>query len=218
MRKWMLIMTLSIVGSAGALAWAVSSSTQPAVTSPAWELSIKFQDPQRVAVTVPGQKSPVVYWYMLYTVENSTEREVDFYPDFTLVTDTMRIVKNEVQVSPEAFQAIQRRSGNPALLPPEKVLGKLLRGQDRARSSVAIWKDFEPQAKGFTVFVAGLSGEVSFVKNPAYDSKKPEDAGNRRAFILRKTLELPYKFPGAESMRTYVVPERQTERQKWIMR
>lgn len=197
---------------------AVSSSTQPAVIPPNWELKIKFQDPQRVAVTVPGQKAPVVYWYMVYTVENPTDREVDFFPDFTLVTDTMRVVKSELQVSPEAFQAIQRRSGIAGLLPPEKVLGKLLRGQDRARSSVAIWKDFEAPAKGFTVFVAGLSGEVSFVKNPAYDPKKPEDAGNKRAFILRKTLELPYKFPGAESMRTYVVPERQTERQKWIMR
>ena len=218
MRKWLLALTLCSVGSAGPLVLAVSTSTQPAVIPPNWELKIKFQDPQRVSVTVPGQKAPVVYWYMVYTVENPTDREVDFYPDFTLVTDTMRIVKQEQQVSPEAFQAIQRRSGIPGLLPPEKVLGKLLRGQDQARSSVAIWKDFEAPAKGFTVFVAGLSGEVSFVKNPAFDSKKPEGADNKRAFILRKTLELPYKFPGAESMRTYVVPERQTERQKWIMR
>lgn len=218
MHKWLLAIMLCTTGPAAPLARAVSSSTQPAVISPSWELTIRFQDPQRVAVTVPGQKAPVVYWYMVYTVENPTDREVDFYPDFVLVTDTMRIIKSEQQVSPEAFQAIQRRSENPALLPPEKVLGKLLRGRDRARSSVAIWKDFEPQAKGFTIFVAGLSGEVSFVRNPAYDPSKPEGPANRRAFILRKTLELPYKFPGADSMRTYVVPERQTERQRWIMR
>jgi len=224
---------------------AASSQPAPVAIEPArapvsWELTIRFQDPQRVSVivpseaepvvqlketganltrvVVPGKAEPVVYWYMLYTVENPSDQEVDFYPEFQLVTNTLRVVPSEVQVSPEAFRAIQRRSGDPLLLPPERVIGKLLRGKDRARHSVAIWKDFDPKATSFTVFVSGLSGEMKRVKNPAFDASKPESRTNERYFTFRKTLSIPYKFPGSAATRDRVSPERLADKQQWIMR
>ena len=45
----------------------------------------RFQDPQRVSVRLPGSEQPTVYWCMLYTIENATDHEVDFYPQFSLV-------------------------------------------------------------------------------------------------------------------------------------
>ena len=202
---------------------AASSQPAPVAIEPArapitWELNIRFQDPQRVSVVLPDKAEPVVYWYMLYTVENPSDQEVDFYPDFELVTNTLRVVQSEIQVSPEAFRAIQRRSGDPLLIPPERVIGKLLRGKDRARHSVAIWKDFDLKATSFTVFVSGLSGEMKRVKNPAFDANKPESRTNERYFTFRKTLSIPYKFPGSAVTRDRVAPERLADKQQWIMR
>jgi hypothetical protein len=205
------------------MASAASSQPAPVAIEPArapvsWELSFRFQDPQRVSVVVPDRAEPVVYWYMLYTVENPSDQEVDFYPEFQLVTNTLRVVQSEVRVSPEAFRAIQRRSGDPLLIPPERVIGKLLRGKDRARHSVAIWKDFDTKATSFTVFVSGLSGEMKRVKNPAFDASKPESRTNERYFTFRKTLSIPYKFPGSAATRDRVSPERLADKQQWIMR
>ncbi len=202
---------------------AVSSQPAPVAIEPArapvsWELNFRFQDPQRVSVVLPDRAEPVVYWYMLYTVENPNDKEVEFYPDFELVTNTLRVVPSEIQVSPEAFRAIQRRADDPLLIPPERVIGKLLRGKDRARHSVAIWKDFDPKATSFTVFVSGLSGEMKRVKNPAFDASKPESRTNERYFTFRKTLSIPYKFPGSAATRDRVVPERLADKQQWIMR
>jgi len=211
------IKVLCAISAVPALAWA--AVPQPAVAPVSWELTFRYQDPQRVSVVLPGQSKPAVYWYMLYSVENAGEQEVDFYPQFELVTDTLRVVRSEIQVSPEAFQAIRCRSGNPLLLTPEKVIGRLLCGKDRAKHGVAIWRDFDPKAKGFKVYVSGLSGEVARLKNPTFDPKRPEDAAkNRRYYVLRKTLVIPYKLPGSESTRILAVPERQIDRQKWIMR
>jgi len=198
---------------------ALAAAPTPAAALVSWELKFRYQDPQRVSVVVPGKSKPIVYWYMLYTVENPGEREVDFYPEFELVTDTLKVVQSEIRVSPEAFQAIKRRSGNPLLLAPEKVIGRLLCGKDRAKHSVAIWRDFDPKAKGFNVYVSGLSGEVARLKNPKYDPKQPEDSiKNKRYYVLRKTLEIPYKLPGSESTRILAIPQREADQQKWIMR
>lgn len=197
---------------------AAVAAPAPSVVPKSWELKFRFQDPQRVAVAMPGQTEPAVYWYMLYSVENTSNREVEFYPRFDLVTDTLRVVTSEINVSPEAFQAIQRRSNDPLLVTPEKAIGKLRRGADQARHSVAVWRDFDPKARAFTVYISGLSGETARLKNPVFDPEKPADAANPRYFVLRKTLAVPYRFPGSESRRLEAVPERVTEQQKWIMR
>jgi hypothetical protein len=195
-----------------------TTATQPSVAPKSWELKFRFQDPQRVSVVVPGERDPVLYWYVLYTVENPSNREVDFYPQFDLVTDTIKVVPSEVQVSPEAFQAIKRRSGDALLLTPEKIVGRLQRGADRARHGVAIFRDFDPKAKAFTLYVSGLSGELKRVKNPGFDKEKPEGAENLRYMVFRKALAVPYKFPGSEGRRNEAMPERVIDGLKWVMR
>jgi hypothetical protein len=186
--------------------------------TPAKELTFLYHPPQRVSVYLPGQAKPVVYWYMLFKVENDTDHEVDFYPEFDLVTDTLRVVRSEADVSPQAYRAIKERTGNPLLIPPEQVTGRLLRGRDRARHSVAIFRDFDPKAKEFTIYVSGLSEEMQRLRNPSFDPARPEDATNLRYFILRKTLAIPYRLPGSEATRSSAVPERVESGQKWLMR
>lgn len=189
-----------------------------AIAPRSWQLKFRFEDPQRVSVHVPGKRLPVVYWYMLYSVENPTDEEVYFYPEFDLVTDTLEVVKSGQGVSPAAFKAIFDRAGDPLLLPPEKVVGRLLQGRDHQRHGVAIWKDFDRKAKSFTVYVEGLSGEMVRWKNPVFDPEKPVDDGNQRYYLLRKTLAIPYRLPGSEVSRARAVPERLPEKQTWLMR
>lgn len=190
----------------------------PSAAPVSWELTFRFQEPEKVSVVVPGKAEPVVYWFMLYSVENPSDQEVEFYPTFELVTNTLQVIQSEVRVSPEAFRAVERRAEDPLLLTPERVLGKLLRGEDRARHSVAIFKDFDPKATSFTIFVGGLSGEVRREKNPAFDTSKPESETNKRYFVFRKTLAIPYRFPGSQVTRRSVTPERLADKQQWLMR
>lgn len=217
MRKY--ICTLVLCATLGAIATTWAEAPKPSIAPKSWELRFRYQDPQRVSVILPGSREPAVYWYMLYTVENPGDKEVDFYPQFDLVTDTLKVYSSASRVSPEAFAAIQRRSGDPLLLPPEKVsVGKLLCGKDRARHGVAIWSDFDPKAKAFRVYASGLSGEIARAKNPLYDSSKPDSEQNKRYFLLRKTLEIPYRLPSSESERSRAIPQRLPTEQKWIMR
>jgi hypothetical protein len=215
MRKCLMMLLLCAVGS-GLAAW--GSAPKPAIAPVSWELRFRYEDPQRVAVMLPGRSQPAVYWYMLYTVENPGDKEVDFYPEFDLVTDTLKVYRSEIRVSPEAFQAIQRRSKDPLLVEPAKALGRLRCGKDQARHSVAIWRDFDSEAKDFRIYVKGLSGEFTRARNPMYDPGQPENEQNKRFFLLFKTLEIPYKLPAGPSERAVAVPQRLPEEQKWIMR
>jgi hypothetical protein len=167
---------------------------------------------------VPGKDKPVVYWYMLYEVENRSGQELDFYPNFDVVTNTLQVINSEVRVSPAAYRAIAKRADDPLLVPPERALGRLLQGEERARHSVAIWRDFDPRATSFRVYVGGLSGELLRLKNPSFDENEPVSDDNKRYFTLRKTLEIPYRFPGSASTHAQVKPIRLAEKQRWIMR
>jgi hypothetical protein len=191
---------------------------EPSLAPISWELKFRYRDPQKVSVVVPGQDKPVVYWYVVYTIENPGPKEVDFYPKFELVTDTLQVIPSEAQVSPEAFRAIKRRSGDPLMVPPERAVGQLLVGRDRQRHSVAIWKNVDPAARAFTMYVAGLSGETVRMKNPGFDEAQAESDKNEKYFILRKTLSVPYKLPGGVGTRDLAVPERRNGEEKWIMR
>jgi hypothetical protein len=211
--SWMGLCVFSLI-----LAPFLQAAPKPEIAPEAWQLRFRFQDPQRISVYVPAREKPVVYWCMLYRVVNKTGQERAWQPNFELVTDTLRVVPAEKKVSPEAFAEIKRRAGDALLLPPEKANGRLLEGEERARHGVAIFRDFDPKAQGFRIYVEGLSGEMVRLKNYAFDSGKPVSEENPRYFTLRKTLEIPYKFPGSESARSLTRPERVTEKQRWIMR
>ncbi|MFH0980225.1 MAG: hypothetical protein V2A79_01635 [Planctomycetota bacterium] len=196
----------------------VTGAPQPGLVRLSWELEFEFYDPARIAVTLPGDKVPTTFWYMIYTVTNQSGREVDFYPQFDLVTDTLRVVHGGDHVSPTVFDAIRERHRKqlPFLVPPLKASGKLLQGTDNARASVAIFRDFDPEASQFTIYAAGLSGEVVRVPNPAFDAARPQAEQNLQFFTLRKTLAIRYDIPGDLKTRKQAAPIR-TGRE-WVMR
>ena len=92
-----------------------------------------------------------------------------------------------------------------------------------------IWRAGDLDVNSFRVYVAGLSGETRFVRNPSYDPNEPEDKTiigpggvertevvNPTHFTLRKTLELRYDLPGSADARKSVKPV--FRGQRWVMR
>jgi len=220
---------MKAVGSLHASAWSLllaliaftgmaSAAPTPALVPPpgTWQLEIEFHgDPQRIEVLLPGDTQPRTYWYLLYTIINNTGRDQDFYPEFYLYTDTFKLYNADIEPRKEVFEVIRKRYETtiPLLEHPSKITGKILQGKDNARDSVAVFGEFDPQAKKASIFIAGLSNETVAVKYPA--ATDPEGK-NIKEILLRKTLMLEYQIPGDS-----ITPENRVmlyRNRQWIMR
>jgi len=221
----------AVVVVAGCLVAHAVAVPRPSLVPKSWQLQFDFVDPQTITVQLPGEKAPQTFWYMLYTVINKSEREVQFLPRFELMTNRMQVMPGDPGVHPMVFEAVKRRhrGTHPLLVEPVKVMGRLLRGPDNAKHSVAIWPQIDIRANRFAVYVAGLSGESVLVKNPSYKRGEPEyvvkklKSGtemripvNPRYFTLRKTLAIEYVLPGDKKTRATARVGRLSK--KWIMR
>jgi hypothetical protein len=222
--------TLAITMIPGLTATA-PAAPQPSIAPKSWQLEFEFEDPRRITIQVPGENRSRVYWYMLYTVTNNSNRDVQFLPRFDIVTDKLQVLETDATADQAVFAAIRKLhlKSRPFLLEPLEVMGKLLQGADNAKDSVAIWRDFSGDSRQFTVFVSGLSGESVILPNPTYDAGKPEfvvkdlPGGiktkvnvNPRQFVLYKTLSVAYRLPGDDEARKLAEPIR--ERVEWLMR
>ncbi len=209
----------------------VGTGPQPAATPISWEFEFKFLDPQRLEIQLPGSDSTEVYWYMVYTVTNTSPRSQRLFPMFQLVTEDFRVHDTDVGISPLVFDAIRERHciTHKYLVHPTEAIGALLSGDDNSRESVAIWRQVDLTLNDFTIYIAGLSGEMQLLVNPSYDSQRRETVrmvgpdGRKRGpivnpkdFTLRKTLEIRYTLPGSPRSRPGSAPEREGVR--WIMR
>ncbi len=231
MRTCLLITAVAGLLVIPALTPAASAAPQPSIAPKSWQLNFDFEDPQRLVVQFPGEDQPRVYWYMLYSVTNNSNRDVQFMPQFEVVTENLKVYPANPAADPAVFDIIKRLHlrDRPFLLEPFEAMGKLLQGADNAKDSVAVWRDFTGEARRFSVFVGGLSGETAVLPNPAYDPDKPktevktlpdgeetEVVVNPRKFVLHKTLQVDYRLPGDQQTRSQAAPVR--EKVEWIMR
>jgi hypothetical protein len=186
--------------------------------TPRSQLDFQFHDPQRITVRLAGDTASTTYWYLLYTVTNNTGRDVQFFPSFRLVTNTLEVVDGGSGIHPRVYEyvAARHRDQCPFFEPPLKVSRLLLQGPENARTSAAIFRTFDLEASTFTVFVSGLSDEVDRIANPGFDPKKEESNENQRSFILRRTLAITYDLPGDAKTRSLAAPVRRNR--EWVMR
>lgn len=206
----------------------IAKGPAPSASTVSWELDFRFLDPRRIEVQLPGQSEPETFWYMVYTVSNPNPQTHFFFPTFEIVTDDLRVFETDLGIPPQVFEAIRERHRrtHPYLVNPTRAIGELLRGEDHARESVAVWRVSDINATQFRVYVGGLSGEVRLVPNPAHDPNDPEVrevapdgrevVQNPKFFTLRKTLEIRYNLPGSPAARGVATPERMSVR--WVMR
>lgn len=158
---------------------------EPAIVSPSWSLEAQVQAPEAISIEdVDG--SIRWFWYITYKVVNPTDQDLLFIPEITIANDNGQIINTGENVPPTVFPAIKERLGNPLLLSPVQVVGKLLQGEDFAREGVAIWPVPEGDVDAFSVFIAGLNGETQNITNPL----------TGESVLVRRTLMLEYKSPG----------------------
>ena len=117
---------------------------KPSPYPKSWELKFEHGTPKRVVVQPPNSNVPKAFWYMTYTVTNETDKEQLFLPAFELLTEDVRIVRNDLNIPRVVFETIKKREGIRYLTEAEQIGGELRLGPDHAKDGVAIWP--EPSA------------------------------------------------------------------------
>jgi len=200
---------------AAILAGLCVAAPEPAVVQKPgqWTVQVRYEHPQQLVLPW-GENGPSRFWYTILTITNRTGQDVEFYPRCELMTDTFQILPAGTGVPPVVFDQIKQRhaAAYPFLEPLEGVGNRLLQGEDNAKDIAVIWRDFDPQATGFTVFITGLSNETAAVKHPV----ARDDLGLPVFVFLRKTLAVDYKLRGDSALRSSV--EVAYEDQNWVMR
>ncbi|HEX8340939.1 MAG TPA: hypothetical protein VF624_08535 [Tepidisphaeraceae bacterium] len=189
-----------------------SAYPKPSPYPVSWELKFVHSEPRRVVVEVPGAPLPKAYWFITYTVTNNTERDVEFLPEFLMVSKNGTVKRSDRVVPRVVFDKIKSATNNKLLESALKVAGTLHVGEDQARDGVAIWEEPEVRMGSFTIFVTGLSGESTPLTD---DAGAPLNDKDNRPILLFKTLQLDFNISGDELYAGD--PVDQTGKQ-WIMR
>jgi len=176
----------------------LGAAPEPALVPPpgAWQLDFELHGtPRQISIKLPGDAKPRRFWYLLYSITNDTGRDIEFYPQFDLFTDTFKLYYAGVKVRRPVFKAIRELYAKtiPLLEPENMVSGRILLGRDNARDSVAIFEDFDPNSNSLKIFVSGLSNETVTVAHPV---RFNSDNQSQKKVLLRKTLMLQYQVPG----------------------
>ena len=179
-----------------------------------WTIDVIFEHPQQIMLQVGFDNKPRRFWYMIVTLTNKANRDVDFYPKCDLMTDTFQIIPAGKWVPTAVFEQIKRRhqSRYPFLEPLEKAGNKILQGEDNTKDIAIIWPDFDAQAKNIKVFITGLSNETVAIDHPI----AKDEAGKPVKVYLRKTLELSYVLRGDTSLRSE--DDLSYKGKRWVMR
>jgi len=186
---------------------------KPSVYPISWELKFTHRLPQRIVVQAPGDTLARAYWYVTYSVTNDTEQEQAFLPVFEMLSDDGRLMRSDMNVPVAVFNTIKAREKKELLEPFTRIAGELRLGEDQARDGVAIFPEPTTRMGRFSIFVSGLSGEATALKDDQGNVIKDKD-GNPT--ILRKTLRLNYHVRGDE---VYPGEDEVNENtQEWVMR
>jgi hypothetical protein len=209
--KRIVISGIIILGFAGVLALA---APQPAIVPKPgnWTTEVKFEQP--LQIVLQSNNSQERFWYLILDLTNQSGKDVDFYPQFELVTDTVQMTPAIKGTSAILFDKIKERhkSKYAFLQLPENAPDKILQGEDNALDIAVIFPDFDPNAKTINIFISGLSNETVAVDNP---SEKDKD-GNPVKIYLRKTLQLTYSIAGDPKFRKD--QKLKFEEKNWVMR
>jgi len=179
-----------------------------------WTVDIQFTPLQQIVLPARADNQPMRFWYLIITLTNNTDDDVDFYPKCDLMTDTFQITPAGKAVTPAVFQQIKKRHKSiyPFLEPLAKAGNRILQGEDNTKDIAVIWPDFDVQAKNIKVFIAGLSNETVAIDHPVAKDQN----GLPVQVFLRKTLELSYAFKGDPALRAGA--ELTYKGKRWIMR
>jgi len=179
-----------------------------------WTLSTEFQHLQQISVRLANEERPRRYWYLILSVTNDSGRDVGFYPECVLMTDTFELTATGDNVPVAIFERIKQRYQEqyPFLEYVKTTTNKVLQGKDNTKDIAIIWPDFDSEANAVNLFISGLSNETVEIEHPALKDEK----GHPVMVYLRKTLKIDYKIGGAPQLRQNAKVS--YEEHNWVMR
>jgi hypothetical protein len=205
--------TLAAAVLAGSMCFA---APEPAIVPAAgqWTVNAMFTHPQQIVLRAGPQEKAERFWYTILTITNKTGEDIEFYPRCDLMTDTFHILPASKGVSPTVFELIKQRHQRKYrfLENLEQAGNRILQGEDNTKDLAVIWPDFDAQAKGVKVFIAGLSNETAMVTHPV----AKDENGQAVKVFLRKTLELNYTVKGDPALRSDL--DLSYVDKRWVMR
>jgi hypothetical protein len=177
-----------------------------------WTLEVRFSQPEQIVLESAGPQQR--YWYIILSLTNKSGKDVDFYPQCELVTDTFQVVNAVKGTSAVLFDKIKNRHHGmyPFLQLLENVGNKILQGEDNTVDVAIIFPDFDTNAKNVNIFISGLSNETAVVDHPTVK----DNDGKPVKVYLRKTLQLSYSIAGDPKFRND--QKLKFENKQWIMR
>jgi hypothetical protein len=198
-----------------AMAFVCLAAPEPAIVPGPrdWTVDVTFEHPQQIVLRREKGGSRR-FWYTIVTLTNKSGRDVDFYPNCELMTDTFHILPAGKDAPVTVFEGVKRRHQRnyPFLEALDKAGNKMLEGEDNAKDIAIIWSDFDKQVKNIKLFISGLSNETAVVEHPV----TKDAAGEPVKVYLRKTLELSYSLSGDAALRSYAKLSYKGKR--WVMR
>lgn len=210
-----------------------AAAPKPATVPTDWELDFEHSQPRRIVVALPGEKDPRAFWYMIFKVANPSQEERVASLALDMMNEDGSLVPVNKGVPSEVFNAIQQQTKNKLMEPLSNLVKnpRLLAGEDQARTSVAIWPEFSPRMKKFSIFVGGLSGEAKAMNKGADGNlaeitdmvalamamaKDPE--AQKSVIVFWKTLRMDFEVWGDQYLNHANDPVKQVGPEEWIMR
>lgn len=182
-----------------------------------WQLKFEHAMPQRIVVTPAGSTAAQAYWYMQYTVTNLSKDEQKFLPVFELMTDDGDVIRSDRDIPDSVLAEVRIREKNRGLLTVNQIAGALRVGVDQARDGVAVWKEPKIEMGRFRIFVGGLSGEATILKDEkGVEVQKTAPDGKKEPVVLWKSFMMEYLMLG-----DHVRPGRdplELVTEEWLMR
>jgi hypothetical protein len=181
------------------------AAPQPDAVPSRWQLTVE-PGPLRVMLVDTPDAGVRPFYYWTFDVQNNTGEDQFLAPKFELATDTGQIYRSGRGVPREVTEEILRRLRNPLLEDELSAQGRLLQGEEHAKTVLVVWPVQELDVDEISIYASGLSGETDTVIRP--------DTGE--TVVLRQTLMLRHDVPGTLNIRTSEPLSRTLER--WIMR
>ena len=201
---------------------AVAKAPVPDIVPMTWEFKFEHGSLRSILADVPGKQKPQLFWYLRYTVTNNSGEDHFFVPEFILYTDTGQLIRAGKSTPTSVYYKIKKLINDPLLITQTSMTGKVLLGDDNAKSGLAIWPDFDPNAGTVDIFIGGLSGETKVIPLPEplevmeIDIRGKKTPRKLTQLHLAKTRHLRYKVVGEAAGRPRVTPK--LVKKEWVMR
>jgi hypothetical protein len=200
-------LAVAVVGLVG-MGVSMGMGPEPDPIPRKWELTVE-PGPLRYA-SVDDGNGPKGYFYLTYTVTNTSGKDMLFTPSFEMCNDKGEVVRSGREVPAAVTKAILDSLNSELIQDQISIVGMLLQGEGNAKDGLVVFPATTLRFSQMEVYGAGFSGETKTIDQMDAKTGKPV------RITLRKTLMLRYQPTGevrGQGARPFELIEK-----RWVMR